>query len=153
VVEHDPITLAKEVATVDQLSGGRFVFGVGGGWNLEEMANHGTDPARRWPLLRERVLVMKAIWTQDEAEFHGAFVNFDRLWAWPKPVQRPHPPVLIGGNGPHTLKRVIDYGDGWDSDFRPRPGHCRAHGGARPYSGRGRPGANPGVDLLYTSSR
>jgi probable F420-dependent oxidoreductase len=113
VIERDPITLAKEVASVDHLSGGRFLFGVGGGWNLEEMANHGTDPARRWPLLRERVLAMRAIWTQDEAEFHGTFVNFDRLRSWPKPIQRPHPPVLIGGNGPHTLKRVIEYGDGW----------------------------------------
>jgi probable F420-dependent oxidoreductase len=113
VIEHDPITLAKEVATVDLLSGGRFLFGIGGGWNVEEMANHGTDAARRWKLLRERTLAMKAIWTQDEAEFHGELVNFDRIWSWPKPVQKPHPPVLIGGNGPHTLRRVIEYGDGW----------------------------------------
>lgn len=113
VVERDPITTAKEVATLDYLSGGRFLFGVGGGWNREEMANHGTDPERRWKLMRERVLAMKEIWTHDEAEFHGDYVQFDRIWQWPKPVQQPHPPVLIGGNGPHTLRRVVEYGDGW----------------------------------------
>jgi probable F420-dependent oxidoreductase len=113
VVERDPIVLAKEVATLDHLSNGRFLFGVGGGWNVEEMANHGTDATRRWRLLRERVLAMKQIWTSDEAEFHGELVNFDRLWSWPKPVQRPHPPIIVGGNGPHTLQRVIDYGDEW----------------------------------------
>ncbi|HET9772410.1 MAG TPA: TIGR03619 family F420-dependent LLM class oxidoreductase, partial [Acidimicrobiia bacterium] len=94
VVERDPITTAKEVATLDLLSGGRFEFGVGGGWNLEEMANHGTDPATRFALLRERLLAMREIWTNDEAEFHGRFVDFEPLWQWPKPVQRPHPPVL-----------------------------------------------------------
>src|SRR5439155_22551798 len=113
VIERDPITLAKEVATLDLVSNGRFLFGVGGGWNLEEMANHGTDPSRRWALLRERVLAMKAIWTQEEAEYHGHLVNFDRIWQWPKPVQQPHPPIIVGGNGPHTLRRVIDYGDEW----------------------------------------
>ncbi len=113
VVERDPITTAKEVATLDLLSGGRFLFGVGGGWNREEMENHGTDPTRRFAILRERVLAMKEIWTSDEAEFHGTHVDFDPLWAWPKPVQRPHPPVLIAGNGPGTLDRVAEYGDGW----------------------------------------
>jgi probable F420-dependent oxidoreductase len=113
VVERDPITTAKEVATLDLLSGGRFLFGVGGGWNREEMENHGTDPATRFAVLRERVLAMKEIWTNDEAEFHGKHVDFDPLWAWPKPVQRPHPPVLVAGNGPGTLDRVIEYGDGW----------------------------------------
>lgn len=113
VVERDPITTAKEVATLDLLSGGRFLFGVGGGWNREEMENHGTDPTRRFAILRERVLAMKEIWTSDEAEFHGTHVDFDPLWAWPKPVQRPHPPVLIAGNGPGTLDRVVEYGDGW----------------------------------------
>jgi probable F420-dependent oxidoreductase len=113
VVERDPITLAKEVATLDYLSGGRFLFGVGGGWNVEEMANHGTEASQRWLLMRERILAMKAIWTHDEAEFHGKLVNFDRLWSWPKPVQQPHPPVIVGGNGPRTLKRVLDYGDAW----------------------------------------
>lgn len=113
VIEHDPIVLAKVVASVDFVSGGRLLFGIGGGWNYEEMEDHGTDPKQRWSIMRERTLAMKAIWTQDEAEFHGKFVNFDRLWSWPKPAQKPHPPILIGGNGPRTLKRVVDYGDGW----------------------------------------
>ena len=113
VVERDPITTAKEVATLDLLSGGRFLFGVGGGWNREEMENHGTDPGRRFAVLRERVLAMKEIWTQEAAEFHGEHVDFDPLWQWPKPVQQPHPPVLVAGNGPGTLERVLDYGDGW----------------------------------------
>lgn len=113
VIERDPIVMAKEVATLDYLSNGRFLFGVGGGWNLEEMANHGTDPARRWPLMRERMLAMKEIWTHEEATYKGEFVQFERIWQWPKPVQQPHPPVVVGGNGPHTLKRVIEYGDEW----------------------------------------
>lgn len=113
VVQRDPITLAKEVATLDNLSGGRFLFGIGGGWNLEEMENHGTDPQHRWKVLRERVEAMKTIWTNDEPTYHGKFVNFDPLWQWPKPIQKPHPPILIGGDGPNTLKRVVRYGDGW----------------------------------------
>ena len=113
VVERDPITLAQEVASLDFISGGRFLFGIGGGWNLEEMENHGTDPAQRWKLLRERVLAMKAIWAEDEAEFHGRFINFDPIWSWPKPVQKPHPPILVGGSGPHTFQRVVEYGDAW----------------------------------------
>ena len=113
VIERDPITLAKEVASLDFISGGRFLFGIGGGWNLEEMENHGTDPDRRWKLLRERIQAMKAIWTEDEAEFHGRFVDFDPVWSWPKPVQKPHPPIVVGGSGPHTLQRVVEYGDGW----------------------------------------
>jgi probable F420-dependent oxidoreductase len=113
LVERDPITTAKEVATLDQLSKGRFLFGIGGGWNAEEMENHGTNFKTRWRVLRERVLALKKIWTEDEAEFHGEFVNFDPLWAFPKPLQKPHPPILLGGNGPGTLDRVIEYGDGW----------------------------------------
>ena len=113
VIERDPIVLAKEVASLDFVSGGRFLFGIGGGWNLEELANHGTNPKLRWKILRERVLAMKEIWTQDEAEFHGEFVNFDAIWQWPKPIQKPHPPILVGGSGPRTLDRVIEYGDGW----------------------------------------
>jgi probable F420-dependent oxidoreductase len=112
-VQHDPIRLAKQVATIDYLSGGRFLFGVGAGWLIEEMTNHGVEPARRWALLREEVLAMTTIWTEDEAEFHGEFVDFDPIWLWPKPVQRPHPPVLICGNGPSALQRVVDCGDGW----------------------------------------
>jgi probable F420-dependent oxidoreductase len=113
VMERDPITLAKEIASLDLLSGGRFLFGVGGGWNEEEMEDHGTDPKRRFKVMRERIEAMKEIWTKDEAEYHGEFVNFDALWSWPKPVQKPHPPVYIGGNGEHTLRRVIQYGDAW----------------------------------------
>ncbi len=113
VVERDPITLAKEVASVDHLSGGRVLFGIGGGWNLEEMENHGTKPSLRWKIMRERVLAMKEIWTRDEAEYHGQHVDFDPIWSWPKPAQSPHPPVLIGGDGPRTLERVVEYGDGW----------------------------------------
>ena len=113
VIERDPITLAKEVASLDHLSGGRFLFGVGGGWNLEEMEDHGTDPTRRWRVLRERILAMKRIWSQEAAEFHGDYVEFPPLWSWPKPLQKPHPPILVGGNGPHTLQRVVEYGDEW----------------------------------------
>ncbi len=113
VIQRDPIITAKEVASVDQLSGGRFIFGIGGGWNLEEMADHGTDPRRRWSRMREQVLAMKEIWAQDVAEFHGQQVDFGPLWSWPKPLQKPHPPVLIGGNAENTLKRVVEYGDGW----------------------------------------
>jgi probable F420-dependent oxidoreductase len=113
VIERDPITTAKEVASVDHLSGGRFEFGVGAGWNREEMANHGTDPRRRMTIFAERVKAMKAIWTEDEASFHGDHVNFERIWSRPKPAQRPHPPILVGGNGPTVLDRVLDFGDVW----------------------------------------
>jgi probable F420-dependent oxidoreductase len=119
VVEHDPITLAKQVASLDFVSGGRFLFGIGGGWNREEMEDHGTDYTQRWTLLRERIEAMKALWTQDEATYRGRFVNFERAWSWPKPVQKPHPPVLVGGNGAHTLQRVIRYGDEWMPIVRP----------------------------------
>lgn len=118
-VERDPIITAKEVATLDRLSNGRVLFGVGGGWNAEEMADHGTDFRTRWSLLRERVLAMKELWTKDEAEYHGRFVNFDRCWQWPKPVQKPHPPVLMGGDGPKTIARVVEYCDGWIPLMRP----------------------------------
>ena len=113
VVEHDPIVLAKQVSTLDRVSGGRLLFGVGAGWNLEEMANHGTDPRTRFALLRERVEAMKAIWASDEAEYHGRFVDFDPVWQWPKPLQEPHPPILLGGNGPKVLERVVAFADAW----------------------------------------
>jgi len=113
VIQRDTITLAKEVATLDFLSGGRFVFGIGGGWNVEEMANHGTDFRTRWKKLREQVAALKKIWTEDEPEFHGEFVNFDPIWSWPKPAQKPHPPILLGGHSKQVLQRVVDYCDGW----------------------------------------
>jgi probable F420-dependent oxidoreductase len=113
VIERDPITLAKEVASLDLLSKGRFLFGIGGGWNAEEMENHGTDFKKRWRVLRERILAMKEIWTKDEAEFHGEFVNFDPIWAYPKPAQKPHPPIILGVNTPNARQRVVEYCDGW----------------------------------------
>ncbi len=113
VIERDPIMMAKEVASLDRLSGGRFIFGIGGGWNREEMADHGTRFRSRWRLLRERILAMKEIWTQDEPEYHGEFVDFDKMWAYPKPVQRPHPPILMGGDGATTFDRVVEFCDGW----------------------------------------
>ncbi len=113
VVEHDPIVLAKEVASLDHISGGRVLFGIGGGWNKEELENHGVPFARRWKVLRERTEAMKAIWTQEEASYQGEFVNFDKIWSWPKPVQKPHPPIIMGGDSDHTLKRVVRYCDGW----------------------------------------
>ena len=113
VTQRDPIVTAKEVACLDRLCGGRFVFGVGAGWNRMELANHGTDPRTRMALLAERVLAMRQIWTADEAEYHGKFVDFEPIWSWPKPLRRPHPPVLVGGNGPGTEDRVLAFGDGW----------------------------------------
>ena len=113
VPERNPLLLAKEIASLDMLSRGRFIFGVGGGWNAEEMGNHGTNFKQRWRILRENILAMKAIWTEEESEFHGDHVNFDKMWAYPKPVQRPHPPILMGGDGPTTFDRVVEYCDGW----------------------------------------
>jgi probable F420-dependent oxidoreductase len=113
VVEHDPIVLAKTVASLDLLSNGRFLFGIGGGWNAEEMEHHGTVFKTRFRLLRERILAMREIWTKEAAEFHGEYVNFDPIWSYPKPVQKPHPPVLLGGESAHTLQRVVDFCDGW----------------------------------------
>jgi probable F420-dependent oxidoreductase len=119
LIERDPITTAKEVASIDALSGGRVEFGVGAGWNREEMAHHGTDPRVRMAVLAERVGAMKAIWTEEEATYHGTHVNFDRIWSWPKPAQRPHPPVLVGGYGPTVLERVLAFGDAWFPNYGP----------------------------------
>jgi probable F420-dependent oxidoreductase len=113
VVQRDPIVTAKAVASIDNLSGGRFIFGIGGGWNVEEVEHHGTRFETRFSLLRERVLAMRELWTKDEAEFHGRFVDFDASWSWPKPVQQPHPPIIMGGDGPTTFDRVIEFCDGW----------------------------------------
>jgi probable F420-dependent oxidoreductase len=133
VNQRDPIITAKEVASVDTISGGRFEFGVGAGWNREEMRNHGTDPRTRMRLVAERVQAMKEIWTHDIASFHGEFVDFDEIWMWPKPVQRPHPPVLVGGGGPTVLDRVLAFGDAWfpnwgevEDDFEQRIDQLRA---------------------------
>ncbi len=113
VIERDPIITAKEVATLDRLSGGRFLFGVGAGWNAEEMRNHGTDPARRFGIMGERIEAMKEIWSSEEATYEGKYVSFERIMCWPKPVQQPHPPVLVGGTGPQVLDRVLRFGDEW----------------------------------------
>jgi probable F420-dependent oxidoreductase len=113
VIERDPIVLAKEVASLDFLSGGRVILGIGGGWNVEEMENHGTAFKMRWKLLRERVEAMKAIWQNEEGSYRGELVKFDPIWSYPKPAQKPHPPILLGGHGEVALKRVVAYCDGW----------------------------------------
>jgi probable F420-dependent oxidoreductase len=113
VVQRDPIQTAKEVASLDQISGGRFLFGIGAGWNAEEMADHGTDFRSRFRVMRERVEAMKAIWTRSRAEYSGEFVRFPAMMTWPKPVQKPHPPVIVGGAYPYGARRAIAYGDGW----------------------------------------
>jgi probable F420-dependent oxidoreductase len=113
VIERDPIILAKEVASLDFISGGRVLLGIGGGWNAEEMEDHGTPFGERWKILRERISAMKAIWTQEEAEYHGKYVNFDKLWSFPKPVQKPYPPILMGGSGPHARQRAAEFDGHW----------------------------------------
>ncbi len=113
VQQRDPIQTAKLVASIDQVSGGRFLFGVGGGWNAEEMADHGTEFRTRFKLMRERIEAMKEIWTKTKAEYHGDMVDFPEMMAWPKPVQKPHPPILVGGAFPHAARRAVRYGDGW----------------------------------------
>lgn len=119
IIQRDPIITAKEVASIDLLSGGRIELGVGAGWNRPEIEAHGTDFGRRFGLMRERVEAMRALWTQDEAAYHGDQVDFGPTWSWPKPVQRPHPPVLVGGNGDRVLDRVLRYGDGWIPNREP----------------------------------
>jgi probable F420-dependent oxidoreductase len=119
VTERDPIITAKEVASVDVFSGGRMNFGVGAGWINQELRNHGTDPADRWRVMRERVQAVQQIWTRSVASYHGDFVEFDHVTSWPKPVRRPHPPILVAGNGPGVTERVIAYGDEWIPMLRP----------------------------------
>jgi probable F420-dependent oxidoreductase len=121
ITQRDPIQTAKLVASLDQVSGGRFLFGIGGGWNAEEMEDHGTVFKTRFKLMRERVEAMKEIWTKDAAEYHGEMVDFAPMAAWPKPVQKPHPPVIVGGAFPHSARRALRYGDGWI------PNASRAH--------------------------
>jgi probable F420-dependent oxidoreductase len=113
LIQRDPIITAKETASLDLVSGGRLLFGVGAGWNLEEMRNHGTDPRTRGALLDERIEAIKAIWTQEPAEYHGKHVDFDPIHVRPKPVQQPHPPIYVGGNSDATVRRVIQHGAGW----------------------------------------
>ncbi len=111
--QRDPIQTAKAVASIDQVSNGRFLFGIGIGWNVEEMENHGSAFDTRATLVRERIEAMKEIWTKPQAEYHGTFVNFDPIIAWPKPIQKPYPPILVGGGFPHAARRAARYGDGW----------------------------------------
>ena len=118
VAQRDPIQTAKLVASLDQVLGGRFLFGVGGGWNAEEMADHGTQFTTRFKLMRERIEAMKAIWTEAKPEYHGELVDFPPMMTWPKPVQQPHPPVIVGGAFPHAARRAIRYGDGWIPHLR-----------------------------------
>ena len=113
IIERDTIVTAKEVASIDALSGGRFELGVGAGWNAEEMENHGTEFKTRFKKMTEQILAMKEIWSKEEAGYHGQYVKFDKIWSWPKPAQKPHPPVLLGGESAHTLQRVVDLCDGW----------------------------------------
>ena len=147
VIERDPITTAKEVATLDFLSDGRFLFGVGAGWNVEEMRNHGTDPAKRFGVLKERVEAMKAIWAEEEASYHGRYVDFDRIWSWPKPVQQPHPPILVGGNGDGVIDRVLAYGDEWLPNRVGEPEALRARVEQLRRRGREEQGREIGVTL------
>ncbi|HVC55608.1 MAG TPA: LLM class F420-dependent oxidoreductase [Stellaceae bacterium] len=113
LIQRDTIQTAKLVASLDQVSGGRFLFGIGGGWNAEEMEDHGTVFKTRFKLMRERVEAMQAIWTRDAAEYHGELVDFGPMAAWPKPVQKPHPPIIVGGAFPHAARRALRYGNGW----------------------------------------
>ena len=119
ITQRDPIITAKETASIDHLSGGRFEFGVGAGWNREEMENHGTDPRTRMRVFKERIEAVKEIWTSPEASYEGKYVSFDRIWSYPKPVQRPHPPILVGGLGPTVLNYVLEFADAWFAVYRP----------------------------------
>ncbi len=113
VPQRDPIVTAKSIASLDMMSNGRFVFGMGGGWNVEEMEDHGATYRTRFAMLREHVLAMKALWAEEEASFSGEHVSFEPTWSWPKPAQQPHPPLLLGGESDYTLRRVVEYCDGW----------------------------------------
>ena len=131
IPQHNPIVLAKSIATLDVLSNGRFVLGMGGGWNVGEMNNHGVAYETRFNQLGEHVAAMKSLWTEEESEFHGEFVDFDPVWRYPKPTQNPHPPLLLGGESYHTLRRVVEYCDGWiprsTHGFDPQEGVGRLH--------------------------
>jgi probable F420-dependent oxidoreductase len=158
IPQRDPIVTAKCVASLDRLSNGRFLFGIGGGWNVDEMENHGAHYDSRFKLMRERILAMKALWTQEEASFHGEMVSFDPVWLYPKPQQRPNPPILLGGSSDHTLRRVVEFCDGWipiaRSGFNPQEAVARlrkaASAAGRDYStlSIGAFGAPPDQDVL-----
>lgn len=150
----DPIITAKEAASIDLLSGGRFVFGVGAGWNLEELRNHGTDPKTRGALLDERIEAIKALWTAEPAEYHGKYVDFDPTHLRPKPVQTPHPPIYIGGNSDATVKRIIRHGAGWISNPFPEDQLARRIGQLKEGAGHDVPLAMFGtpVDAEYWSA-
>ncbi len=136
VVERDPIITAKEVASLDLVSGGRVIFGIGVGWNREEMENHGTDPHTRGRLMDERIRAMIEMWTKDEPEFHGQYVNFDPIGAWPKPLQKPYPPIYVGG-GSRAFARIAEFGDAWLANGLP-PGKLKPMmGELREVTGRG----------------
>jgi probable F420-dependent oxidoreductase len=119
LIQRDPIITAKEAASIDLISGGRFVFGVGAGWNIEELRNHGTDPKTRGALLDERIEAIRALWTTEPADYHGKYVDFDPTHLRPKPVQKPHPPIYIGGDSDATVKRIIRHEAGWISNPLP----------------------------------
>ena len=113
VPQRDPFNLAKSVASLDSLSGGRFIFGIGGGWNVDEMENHGISYDTRFKVMRETILAAKQLWAEETGEYHGEFIDFDPAFSFPKPVQKPHPPILLGGQSDYTLRRVVEYCDGW----------------------------------------
>ena len=131
VPQHDPIVLAKVTASLDRLSGGRLEFGIGGGWNIEEMNNHGVAYKTRFKQMQEHTEAIKEIWTKDEASYHGDFVKFDPIWSYPKPTRKPHPPILLGGETDYTLKRIVEFCDGWiprgGPNFEPKAGIARLH--------------------------
>jgi len=154
LIQRDPIITAKEAASIDLISGGRFVFGVGAGWNLEELRNHGTDPKTRGALLDERIEAIKALWTDEPAEYHGKYVDFDPTHLRPKPVQTPHPPIYIGGNSDATVKRIIRHGAGWISNPFPEDQLARRIGQLKEGAGHDVPLAMFGtpVDAQYWSA-
>lgn len=153
LAQRDPIITAKQAASVDHISGGRLLFGIGGGWNAEETENHGTPFKQRFSILRERMLAIEALWTEEEAEFHGRYVDFDRVWSYPKPVQKPRPPVLMGGDGATTFDRVVEFCDGWFPISRgglPPPGlRERIPDLRRRFEEAGRDSANLSVSVYF----
>jgi probable F420-dependent oxidoreductase len=150
VMQRDPIILAKETASLDFLSGGRFVFGIGAGWNSEEMENHGTRFADRWEIARENTQAIKAIWTRRDASYHGKWVNFDPVWSEPKPSQKPHPPILFGGQGPKAMRAALDYCDGWLPAVT--PGFAAAVGKFRAMASQGgRDPRSPSITAIWAA--